>query len=219
MILPALATPVSRCLAGCLAVLFTASAAAFQPAPAIPAYQRHHSKNHENAEERKVPATLPATGTVQAAFTPGDDAAKLITDAIDAAQRQVLVQAFSFTHRDIADALIRAHRRGLDVQVIADRDQTDAIDSAAMQSLATAGVTVFTDAEHSAAHNKVIVIDQDTGQPALITGSFNFTFAAQNRNAENVLVLRGNADLTRAFFANWQQHREHAVAVVRGHAR
>jgi len=167
-------------------------------------------------EDSKI---VQSVGSIEFAFTPGGDAAGLIVRTIDAARSQVLVQAFSFTHRDIADALIRAHRRGLNVQVIADRDQTDAIDSAAMQSLTAAGLAVFTDAEHSAAHNKVIVIDQDTGQPALITGSFNFTFAAQNRNAENVLVLRGNPDLTRAFFVNWQQHREHAVAVVRGQSR
>jgi len=162
---------------------------------------------------------IPATGTIEYAFTPGDDAAGLIVRTIDAARSQVLVQAFSFTHRDIADALIRAHRRGLDVQIIADREQTDSSESAAMQSLVDAGLSVFTDADHSAAHNKVIVIDQNAMRPALITGSFNFTFAAQYRNAENVLVLRGNPDLTRAFFDNWQQHREHAIAVVRGHSR
>jgi phosphatidylserine/phosphatidylglycerophosphate/cardiolipin synthase-like enzyme len=162
---------------------------------------------------------VPAVGTIEYAFTPGDDAAGLIVRTIDAARSQVLVQAFSFTHRDIANALVRAHRRGLDVQIIADQEQTNSIDSAAMQSLVDAGVPVFADAEHSAAHNKVIIIDQQSGQPALITGSFNFTFAAQNRNAENVLVLRGNPELTRAFLANWQQHREHAVAMVRRQSR
>ena len=162
---------------------------------------------------------IPATGTIEFAFTPGDDAAGLIVRTVDAARAQVLVQAFSFTHREIADALIRAHRRGLDVQVIADRDQTELIESSAMQHLIEAGLPVFTDADHSAAHNKVIIIDYTAKQPALITGSFNFTFAAQYRNAENVLVLHGNPDLTRAFFDNWRQHREHAIAVLRGQSR
>lgn len=162
---------------------------------------------------------IPATGTIEYAFTPGDDAAGLIVRTIDAARSQVLVQAFSFTHREIANALIRAHRRGLDVQIIADREQADSFESAAMQSLVEAGLSVFKDADHSAAHNKVIVIDQNTRQPVLVTGSFNFTFAAQYRNAENVLVLHGNPDLTRAFFANWRQHREHAAEVVRSLSR
>jgi phosphatidylserine/phosphatidylglycerophosphate/cardiolipin synthase-like enzyme len=88
-----------------------------------------------------------------------------------------------------------------------------------MQLLVGAGLPVFVDADHSAAHNKVIVIDHGASQPTLITGSFNFTFAAQYRNAENVLVLRGNPDLTRAFFDNWQQHRGHAIAVGSGQFR
>jgi len=158
---------------------------------------------------------IQATGTIEYAFTPGDDAAGLIVRTIDSARSQVLVQAFSFTHREIADALIRAYRRGLDVQIIADREQIESMESAAMRSLLDADLPVFMDAEHSSAHNKVIVIDRDSKQTALVTGSFNFTFAAQYRNAENVLVLRGNPDLTRAFSANWQQHRAHAIAMVR----
>jgi phosphatidylserine/phosphatidylglycerophosphate/cardiolipin synthase-like enzyme len=160
-----------------------------------------------------------ATGTIEYAFTPGDDAVGLVVRTIDTAKSQVLMQAFSFTHRDIADALIRAHRRGLDVQIIADREQTDSFESAAMQSLIDARVPVFMDADHSAAHNKVIIIDHNAKEPALITGSFNFTFAAQNRNAENVLVFRANPDLTKAFFENWRQHREHAIAAARRQAR
>ena len=157
-----------------------------------------------------------AVGTIEYALTPGNDAAGLIVRTIDSARAQVLVQAFSFTNRDIADALIRAHRRGVDVQIIADREQTDSMESSALHSLLKAGLPVFTDAEHSAAHNKIIVIDQNAQQPTLITGSFNFTFAAQFRNAENVLVLRDNRELTRAFYRNWRQHREHAIAFVSG---
>ncbi len=105
------------------------------------------------------------------------------------------------------------------MQVIADRDQTDAINSAAVRSLIDAGVPLFLDAEHAAAHNKVIIIDRSGAHPALVSGSFNFTFAAQERNAENVLVLRGNPELAQAYFHNWQTHREHAVASVRNRAR
>jgi phosphatidylserine/phosphatidylglycerophosphate/cardiolipin synthase-like enzyme len=160
--------------------------------------------------------TIPATGTIEYAFTPGGEAADLIVRTIDLAHSQILVQAYSFTHRGIAHALVRAHRRGIDVQVIADREQVEGFESAAMRDLIAGGVPVFTDAEHAAAHNKVMIIDRDSKQSAIITGSFNFTFAAQNRNAENVLVLHGNQTLANAFFANWQQHREHAVAMPRG---
>lgn len=172
-----------------------------------------------SATARDSAKVLPSIGTVEYAFTPGDDAADLIVRTIDASRSQVVVQAYSFTHRGIARALIRAHQRGIDVQVIADREQTDAFESTAMRELTDAGVPVLTDAEHAAAHNKVIIIDRESRQSAVITGSFNFTFAAQNRNAENVLVVHGNRELANAYFANWDQHRHHASPVLRNMAK
>jgi phosphatidylserine/phosphatidylglycerophosphate/cardiolipin synthase-like enzyme len=45
----------------------------------------------------------------------------------------------------------------------------------------------------------------------VITGSFNFTQAAENKNAENLLILDDLPDLTRAYQENFQQHLRHAV--------
>jgi len=154
---------------------------------------------------------VPGTGTIEYAFTPGDNASALIVRAIDGARSQVLVQAFSFTHVEIAGALIRGIRRGLDVQVIADAGQIDLIAHNVIPQLIEAGVPVFTDVEHSAAHNKVMVIDAGAKIPVLITGSFNFTHAAQFRNAENLLVFRGNHELTRAYLDNWMRHLKHST--------
>ncbi|HZF23560.1 MAG TPA: phospholipase D family protein [Burkholderiales bacterium] len=162
---------------------------------------------------------VPGTGTIEYAFTPGDDAAGLIVRAIDGARFQILVQAFSFTHAEIAGALIRGERRGLDVKVIADAEQIDLIDHNVIPQLVGAGIPVFTDAEHAAAHNKVIVIDAGAKTPVLITGSFNFTHAAQFRNAENLLVLRGNHELTRAYLDNWMRHLKHSTRFRRGNGK
>ena len=180
--------------AGCLAVLFVASAAAFEPASG------HGGK----------PIVLPATGTIQIAFTPGDDAGKLIADAINGAHRQVLVQAFSFTHHRIAEALIAAKRRGVDVKVIADKEQTEKIFTSMIARIAVAGVPVFLDSDHTSAHNTVMVIDAGSTEATLVTGSFNFTQAAQYKNAENVLVIRGNTALTELYLKNWQHHYGHS---------
>jgi phosphatidylserine/phosphatidylglycerophosphate/cardiolipin synthase-like enzyme len=66
------------------------------------------------------------------------------------------------------------------------------------------------DDSHSSAHDKIMVIDAGTPQAVVITGSFNFTQAAQYQNAENLLLFRGNPQLTQAYLANWQHHRAHA---------
>jgi len=159
------------------------------------------------------------TGTIEYAFTPGDDAAGLIVRAIEGARFQILVQAFSFTHAEIAGALIRAERRGVDVKVIADAEQIELIDHNVIPQLVEAGIPVFTDAEHTAAHNKVMVIDAGAKAPVLITGSFNFTHAAQFRNAENLLVFRGNHELTRAYLDNWMRHLKHSTRFRRGNGK
>ena len=154
----------------------------------------------------------PATATIEVAFSPGGQPTRLIVNAIQAARKQILVQAFSFTHRNIAEALLAAQRRGIDVSVIADRRQTFKLKSSVVPLLASRGVAVFLDGRHTSAHDKVMVIDASEASATVITGSFNFTFAAHHRNAENLLVIRGNAPLATAYFDNWQRHRQHAHA-------
>lgn len=154
---------------------------------------------------------LSARGTIQVAFTPGDDAAGLIVAAIRKAKRQVLVQAYGFTHKDIGQALAEARRRGIDVQILADHRQRETLSNSLIDWLAEQDIPVWIDSEHAAAHNKVMVIDNGTADAAVITGSFNFTHAAQHRNAENLLILRGNANLAETYAANWRRHRIHAL--------
>jgi phosphatidylserine/phosphatidylglycerophosphate/cardiolipin synthase-like enzyme len=157
-----------------------------------------------------VPPTIASSGTVQLAFSPEDDAGALVVQAIRGARKQVLVQSFSFTHRKIAQALIDARRRGVDVQLIADGEQIRRMERGLVPGIAAAGVATFVDDAHSSAHNKIMVIDAGTPQAVVITGSFNFTQAAQYKNAENLLLFRGNPQLTQAYLANWQRHRAHA---------
>jgi phosphatidylserine/phosphatidylglycerophosphate/cardiolipin synthase-like enzyme len=152
------------------------------------------------------------SGVIEYAFTPGADAAGLVLRSVRSARKAIYVQAFSFTHRDIAQALIDARRRGVQVEVIADASQIALIEHNVIPMLAAAGVPVLVDAGHASAHDKVMIIDPDTERCAVVTGSFNFTFAAQYRNAENVLVLRSNRELAKAYLENWQRHRSHSSA-------
>jgi phosphatidylserine/phosphatidylglycerophosphate/cardiolipin synthase-like enzyme len=163
-----------------------------------------------------APAMVPfaATGTIQYAFTPEDHADEMIITAINMAQRQVLVQGYSFSHRRIADALVRARSRGIEVAVLLDQEQSHAA-LAVIRNLVRSGALVMIDPRHAAAHNKIMVIDNGYADCAVVTGSFNFTYAAQHRNAENALILRGNPPLCEAYFNNWRRHQIHAHAPLR----
>ena len=75
--------------------------------------------------------------------------------------------------------------------------------------MANQGVPTMIDAEHTISHNKVMIIDNEL----VITGSFNFTKAAQEKNAENVLIIRDKA-LADQYSQNWQVHAQHSQPYV-----
>jgi len=163
------------------------------------------------AAEAPARQGYPATGSVEIAFTPGDAVDNLIIAAIDRAQTEVLVHAYTFTHRRIAQALISARRRGVTVAVIADREQARLVPQNVLPQLASGGVEVLLDGNFVAAHNKVIVIDAGSPRATTITGSYNFTLAAQRSNAENIIVLRDNEAVADAYRANWRRLRTGAT--------
>ncbi|MBE0619340.1 MAG: phospholipase D family protein [Burkholderiales bacterium] len=163
------------------------------------------------ATPQQAPPVFAARGTVQLAFTPWDNAEAMIVDAIRGAKQQILVQAFSFTSRALAHALIAAKRRGVEVQVMADREQTFSGEASRIPDLVKAGIPVTLEVRYQSAHNKVMVIDAGTVYAAVITGSYNWTYAAQYKNAENVLILRDNPDVVHAYAANWSRHHADAL--------
>ena len=139
----------------------------------------------------------------------------MIIAAIAGAKREVLVNAYSFTQRRIAGALVAARKRGVSVQVIADSQQAATLPQNVLGELAKGGVDVWLDSNYQAAHNKVVIVDADTANATTITGSYNFTVAAQWHNAENVLILRANPPLCDAYFNNWRRHQLHSQAPAR----
>jgi phosphatidylserine/phosphatidylglycerophosphate/cardiolipin synthase-like enzyme len=156
---------------------------------------------------------LPAAGNLDVYFPPWDDAQAALLATLDAARTQVLVQAFLLTNRKIADSLIAALLRGLDVRVLADAKQHADNPGSLLAALARAGVPVWLETRYKNAHNKVMVIDAGSAQAAVMTGSFNFTWSAQNMNAENLLIIRGNTVLADRFASNWMRHRADAISL------
>jgi phosphatidylserine/phosphatidylglycerophosphate/cardiolipin synthase-like enzyme len=148
-----------------------------------------------------VPESSPP---VTVCFTRGGNCTEAIVHALNNAKRTILVQAYSFPSAPIAKALLDAHTRGVHVQVILDKSQrTEKYSSA--DFLANQGMPTMIDAQHAISHNKVVIIDGET----VLTGSFNFTKAAQEKNAENLLIIRDPA-LAAQYTQNWQAHAQYS---------
>ena len=147
----------------------------------------------------KKPNIVKATGTIEAAFSPHGGGAGIIIKAVSEAKKTIKVQAYSFTNADIAKALVDAAKKGVEVRIVLDKSQeTEKYSSATF--FVNAGLPVRIDDDFAIAHSKVMIIDEET----VVTGSFNFTKAAEERNGENVLVLRGNKELAALYLQNWQ---------------
>lgn len=142
-------------------------------------------------------------------FSPEGGCTQAIVAAVAGARQQILVQAYEMTSPQIKSALVAAHRRGVQVSAIFDpeavKESTSMVDE-----LSAGGIPVFIDSFHrpGLAHNKVMVIDQ----AVVITGSFNFTKAAEMRNAENLLVIR-DPGLAAAYGRNFNAHMAHSSAL------
>jgi phosphatidylserine/phosphatidylglycerophosphate/cardiolipin synthase-like enzyme len=137
-------------------------------------------------------------------FSPHGGCTEDIIKELNKAKNTVLIQAYSFTSAPIAKALLNAHKRGVRVEVILDKSQrTQQYSSATF--LFNQGIPVKIDSAHAIAHNKVMIIDGET----VITGFFNFTKAAEENNAENLLVIR-DRKLAERYIKNWQEHERHS---------
>jgi phosphatidylserine/phosphatidylglycerophosphate/cardiolipin synthase-like enzyme len=132
----------------------------------------------------------------QALFSPDDHLQDVLIDLINKEKTLIHIAVFSFTNGEIANALINAYRRGIDVCVLIDnsgvQDRFNKI-----ERLRDAGIPVWIYKQaHTKRiltdkmHNKFVVFgDNLLHKPLVWTGSFNFTKSAVEVNQENVVVL------------------------------
>jgi len=158
-----------------------------------------------------TPAATPVQASLQAVFAPWDDVETAVIDVLAGAHRQILVQAYLLTSKKITTTLLEAHRRGIDVRVLVDGAQLEKVPSSTAGILAAAGVPVWVETRYQNAHNKVIIVDADGPAATVLTGSFNFTWTAQHKNAENILIARNNPALAARYAENWARHRQEAT--------
>lgn len=152
--------------------------------------------------------------SVEVFFSPWDDAQQRLLQVLADACEQVLVQAFVLTSRDVADGLVAARQRGVDVRVLADARQHADTPASLLPKLVKAGIPVWLEDRYRHAHNKVMLIDVYSQSPIIVTGSYNFTWSAQHRNAENLLIIRGHSAIADRYAKNWARHQSDATPLT-----
>jgi phosphatidylserine/phosphatidylglycerophosphate/cardiolipin synthase-like enzyme len=111
---------------------------------------------------------------------------EMVARLIDSARSRVLVAAYSLKNRWITEALIRAHRRGLEVKVVLDASQARAGGSQ-YWTLWLSGIDVRTIWDFRPLRYGFAVIDDDI----VVAGSYGFSRAEEGY--ESVVVLQGEA--------------------------
>jgi phosphatidylserine/phosphatidylglycerophosphate/cardiolipin synthase-like enzyme len=145
----------------------------------------------------KVCAAAPSA-TVETCFAPESDCAAFAVRAIDRAEHEILVGAYGLTTgAGIVEALLRAHRRGVEVKLIADKT-TPCGRNSGIDPLASAGVPVWIDHVARIAHAKTMVIDGTV----TLNGSYNWTRGASG-NSED-LNLVASPIVAATYAAHWR---------------
>lgn len=154
-------------------------------------------------------ALVSDNAVIQVRFSPQGQCTQFILETIAKARETILVQAYTFTSLPIAEALIQAHRRGIDIRILVDRSQLTS-KYTMVRRMRAQGIWVAIDVVPGIAHNKVMIIDDHH----VLTGSFNWTKAAETSNAENLLLIN-DKKINDIYTATWHQRAERAELVSR----
>lgn len=149
--------------------------------------------------------SMAESATAQVGFSPEGTAQQLVLDLIGSARNNIRMIGYNFTARDIAQALISAKRRGVDVKVVLDdKENRNRYSLAVMNLLVNAKIDVRTSDYYRIQHDKVIIVDDQHVE----TGSFNFTASAEEKNSENALVMWNAPQLAKQYMQHWQSRWE-----------
>ena len=117
-----------------------------------------------------------------------------VLNEISKAKVKIEVAVFTFTLDEIADALVEAAERGVNVWVVYELGMED---TPLVSKLESGGVAVRSDKNPDLMHHKFMVVDD----AMVLTGSFNWTYSADNFHDENLLIIHSPG-------VAWQYHEE-----------
>lgn len=125
------------------------------------------------------------SASLKSCFSPDDGCTELLLQLIRSARQSIYFLAFSFTSDELADALIERAQHGVLVAGVMEASQVASNTGTKYSNFRLAGLDVRLDGNSNQMHHKAFLID---GQ-IVSTGSFNFTYSAETRNDENLLII------------------------------
>jgi phosphatidylserine/phosphatidylglycerophosphate/cardiolipin synthase-like enzyme len=138
---------------------------------------------------------------IEVYFSPDDRVASRIVDRIASAQESIYFLAYSFNSEKISNAMLARAHAGVTLAGVFDKTQAAANkNSSEYDPLRLVGLDVWLDANPKNMHDKIILIDGKI----VITGSYNFTAAGENKNDENILIIH-NADIAALYMQDFQR--------------
>ncbi len=132
-------------------------------------------------------------------FSPDNDIISSLVKEIGSAKKSIHFMAFSFTEDALGSAMRDRFESGIDIQGVFEKRQISQYSE--YEQMKAAGMSVIQDRNKGTMHHKVIVIDEET----VITGSYNFSKNAEERNSENLLIIKGNPDIAQAYLAEFDR--------------
>ncbi len=144
--------------------------------------------------------TLVCAANIEVAFSPKHGGQDLIIKTINSAHKSICMATYSFTSKPIANAILQAKSRGVAIKIVSDYGANGKHYTAA-KYLANNGVDVRLNHNYAIMHNKFIIVDRQTVE----TGSYNYSAAAENKNAENVMVIWNNPEVANKYQAECEQ--------------
>jgi phosphatidylserine/phosphatidylglycerophosphate/cardiolipin synthase-like enzyme len=165
----------------------------------------------ELADQISAPSTtVPAAGSIEAAFSPNEGSEQLVIKVIDSAKSEIDMMSYSFTSVPVVRALVRARHRGVVVRLVADQKENVSnkdtkgarASRSALGALVNAGADVRTISVYPIAHDKVCISDRNSVE----LGSFNYSDAAAHKNSENVLVNWNNPKLAEVYLKHFNRN-------------
>lgn len=126
---------------------------------------------------------------VEVFFSPDDHPARRLIELVLEAEQSIYFLAYSFTYDDLAEAMLESAQNGVTIVGVFEASQYASNIGTEFDRLKETGLDVRLDGNDHNMHNKIIIVDEQI----VITGSYNFSSNAENRNDENLVIVHNPA--------------------------